>query len=91
VDTQTICRHVEGCLAEDMDGETLLYSPQNATTLHLNQSSMMVWQLCDGQRSLADNIELLTEAYPEQAEQIANDVIGVVEDLIDRNVLEVVA
>ena len=90
MDTQTVCKQIEGCLLEDMDGEMLLYNPQNATTLHLNQSSMMVWQLCDGQRSIADSIELLTEAYPEQAEQIASDVATVVEDLIDRNVLEVV-
>ena len=50
-----------------------------------------MWQLCDGQRSAADIIEVVQQAYPDQAEQISGDVAGVVDDLHERKVLELVS
>lgn len=82
-----IYRHADEALLEDMDGELLLYHPPSAMTLHLNGSSAVVWQLCDGKRSIAEIVQLVTEAYPEQAEQIPGDVQSVIEDLLRRNVL----
>lgn len=86
----TIYKQAEDCLLEDMDGEMLLYNPENATTLHLNGPSIIVWELCDGKNSVQEIIDLVKTAFPDQADQVEEDVISVVEDLSDRDVLLVV-
>jgi hypothetical protein len=82
-----IFRHADDALLEDMDGELLLYHPPTAITLHLNGPSAIVWQLCDGQRTCADIIDMVKEAYPQQADQVADDIEQVVTDLAERGVL----
>jgi hypothetical protein len=83
-----IYKQNEDCLLEDMDGELLLYNPSSAVTLHLNGPSAIVWQLCDGQRAAADIVQLVQEAYPDQNAQIKQDVTDVIDDLLERKVLE---
>ncbi len=82
-----IFKQNEDCLLEDMDGEMLLYNPSSSVTLHLNGPSAIVWQLCDGERSAEEIIALVKEAYPDQSEQIEEDVASVIDDLSERNVL----
>ena len=86
-----VYKQAEDCLLEDMDGEMLLYNPENATTLHLNGPSIVVWELCDGKRSVQDIIDMVMEAYPDQSDQISNDVQSVIKDLSSRTVLEIVS
>ena len=85
-----IYKQADGCLLEDMDGELLLYNPNNATTLHLNGPSVVVLELCDGKNSVQQIIDTISDAYPEQRNQIPADVISVIDDLSSRNVLELV-
>lgn len=83
-----IYKQADQCLLEDMDGELLLYNPNNATTLHLNGPSAVIWQLCTGENTVQEMIDALQEAYPEQAEQIEGDVVSVIKDLTQQEVLE---
>ena len=83
-----IYKQNEDCLLEDMDGELLLYNPASAVTLHLNGPSAIVWQLCDGARTAAEIVQLVQEAYPDQDAQIKQDVANVIDDLLERKVLE---
>ncbi len=59
---------------EALDGELLLFHPAQGQILYCNESASLIWQLCDGERTEAEIIELLREAYPEAADEIANDV-----------------
>jgi len=90
MNTELVYKHVEDCLLENMEGEILLYKPSNSTTLHLNEPSVIVWELCDGKRSVQEIIGTVLEAYPEQAEQIPADIVGVIDDLVANKVLELV-
>jgi len=90
LDKSSKYKQAENCLLEDMDGEMLLYNPDNSTTLHLNGPSVIVWELCDGERSVQLIIDMVKEAYPEQAAQIDDDVVKVIDDLYSRNVLELI-
>ncbi len=81
MDLKAIYTQAPECLLEDMDGELLLYNPVNATTLHLNGSSAVVWEMCDGLRSVEAIVAVLQEAFPEQAGQISDDVVEVINDL----------
>ena len=79
------------CLLEDMDGEMLLYNPSNATTLHLNGPSALVWELCSGDSSVASIIHALQQAYPAQAGQIEGDVSAVIKELSENGAIQQVA
>jgi hypothetical protein len=57
-----IYRQADNCLLEDMDGELLLYYPPTAKTLHLNGPSAVVWQLCDGERSYSEIVDIVKQA-----------------------------
>lgn len=84
--TQTYIQ-VEGCLLEQMDDDSLLYNPHNTTTLHLNSSSALVWQLCDGDSSVADIIDSLQKTFPQQSTQIAEDVLAAISELHSKGAL----
>ena len=57
-----------------LDNEILLYHPTRTRMLHLNASASVVWQLCDGRRTIADITTLLQEAFPGDPEGVGRDV-----------------
>lgn len=63
-----------GYAIEELDGELLLFHPSSEIILHTNETGAMVWRLCDGRRSVAEIVEMLTAVYPEAAADIAQDV-----------------
>jgi len=87
MDTSLVYKKVEECLLEDMDGEILLYNPNNATTLHFNGPSAIVWELCNGENSVQTMIDALIEAYPGQAGQIAGDVIATIKEFAEHQII----
>jgi coenzyme PQQ biosynthesis protein PqqD len=59
---------------ETIDGELLLFHPDQQKIFYCNESAALIWQLCDGQHTVAEIVALLREAYPEAAEEIEKDV-----------------
>ncbi|MGE4055263.1 MAG: PqqD family protein, partial [Vicinamibacterales bacterium] len=62
---QRIPSRVEHFSLERLDNEILLYHPGLTKAIHLNETAALVWELCDGQRSIAEIGTLLGEAFPE--------------------------
>ncbi|MBN1148030.1 MAG: PqqD family protein [Anaerolineales bacterium] len=75
---------------EQLDDELLLYHPSDTKILYLNQSASLVWGLCDGQHSVAEIVQLLSEAYPEAAENIPDDVRATLEQFLESGCIELV-
>lgn len=59
---------------ELIDDELLLFHPSQTTIIYCNPTASLVWQLCDGERTVADIIHLLKEAYPEAQETLTVDI-----------------
>ena len=57
------------------DGEEFVCVGPGAQ-VRFNPSVNIVWQLSDGSLTVDDMVALLKDAYPEQADQVANDVAG---------------
>jgi hypothetical protein len=66
---------------EELDDEILLYHPGNNKTLYINKSASIIWQLCTGQQTVAEIIDLIKDAYPDQGADLAQDVISTLTDL----------
>ena len=73
-------------LLEKIDNEITVYHPSLVTSLYLNESSAVIWELCDGERRISDIIEILQGAYPENSTQIKNDVIRFIALLVEREI-----
>jgi hypothetical protein len=70
----TLPKPVQGFQTQELAGEVVLLHPTSAVILHLNPTGALVWQLCDGIRSVTEIIILLSDAYPESRKQIEADV-----------------
>ena len=59
---------------EQLDNELLLYHPTKTLTVYMNETASLVWQLCDGKRTVAEIVQQLQQAYPEAADNMQSDV-----------------
>ena len=82
-----IPKAVEGLRMEIMDGETVLYEENSKKMIYLNESATVVFQLCDGQRTVLEIIEVLTTAYPDASSSIAQDIWAVIEYLVQEGAI----
>jgi len=76
-----------GYAAEQIDAELLLYHSGRTTVVYLNQTALMIWQLCDSQRSAAEITALLAAAFPGDRDAIARDVAQVMRHLVEHGVV----
>lgn len=64
-----------GFRLEEEDERLLLQHVSGGHMLALNQEAALVWRLCDGDRTLAEIIRLLQDAYPD-SEGVEGDVMA---------------
>jgi len=84
----TIPAPVDGFYLETLDDEIVLLHPHQNIMIYSNQIGALIWRLCDGHRSVDQIVEILGEAYPEDADQIRVDVTTFIQSLISRGALE---
>lgn len=72
---------------DDIDGEILLYHVSSTRTLHLNSSAAIVWQLCDGERSIREIVALIQESFADAGDGVEDDVLSAIEELTTNGVL----
>ena len=75
---------------EVMDDELLLYHPERTTIMYCNQTASLVWNLCDGERTAGELIDLLSAAFPEASERIPTDVQDVLTEFARHEAIEYV-
>ncbi len=75
---------------ELLDNELLLYHPTDTKIFYFNQTASLIWQLCDGQHSVKEIIELLNDAYPESIDTISADVATTLQQFEEHGCIEVV-
>lgn len=73
---------------ESLGGELVLFNPATQKILYSNRTGALIWGLCDGQRTIADMIQLLNEAYPHSARGIDRDVRETLSSLAEHGVIE---
>lgn len=73
--------------AEALDDDTLrLRHSRKLNMLELNVSSQYIWQLCDGQQTVQQILDLFSDAYPQHPD-IRNDVESTINGLRDNDFL----
>jgi len=73
---------------ETIEGETILYHLAETRILYLNQTSSLIWGLCDGLRPAGEIIFLLGQAYPEAGDVVETDVMKTLDHFLEAGCIE---
>ncbi|MCP4142174.1 MAG: PqqD family protein [Chloroflexi bacterium] len=84
----TIPKPVEGFQTQSLDGEIVLLHPVRNIIIHINQTGALIWELCDCKRTVDEIIELLSAAYPDARDAIAEDVPETIQTLVKEGALK---
>lgn len=77
-----------GASAVELDDNLALYDDVGQLMILLNSSAGAVWNLCDGSTTVAAMVRELTEAYPDEAAVIGEDVRGTLRKLAELGLVE---
>jgi hypothetical protein len=72
---------------DTVDGEVLLFHPQQARAVYLNQTAAAVWTLCNGSRSVREIIRVIGECYPDADAKLTDEVLVTLNQLQESGVL----
>jgi hypothetical protein len=72
---------------EMIDGEAVILHPSSTKVLYTNPSGALVWDLCNGERTVDEIIASITATFPEAAAQIPTDVQEALEGFIAAGVM----
>lgn len=75
-----------GLTAEEVDGGLLIYDEQDELVLRLNRSAALVWRSSDGNRTVADLVEVLTDELGERADE--DQVLVALDELVKHGLIE---
>lgn len=79
----------ESCHMEELDDEVLLYNPTSNKTLYINKSASVIWQLCNGEQSVEEIINMIQDAYPSNEKDLRQDILGTLKNLADNDAVSV--
>jgi hypothetical protein len=82
-------RQLPDCNTEDFHGETLLYWPSLEKMIYLNEIAAVIWNMCDGHRTVQQIVDELAGAYPEASALVGTDVVQAIEALIREGAIQV--
>ncbi len=87
-DEMNFPKQCEGFVIEQLDGEVVLLHPVRNILIHSNQTGALIWQLCDGTRTVEEISDILSAAYPEAGARIAQDVPDTIRKLRAQGALD---
>jgi len=68
-------------LLQVQDDEYQLLNMDEQTTIFINGSASIIWQLCNGEQKVSEIKSMIKDSYPEMAESIDLDVDETIEML----------
>ena len=84
-------RRRERYTVEWMDNEALIYRRPANVAIYLNETATVIWQLCDGARTVKEIVDILVEAFPDAAADVRADVKETIEELARNGALQLSA
>ena len=73
---------------EQLDDELLLCHPGQTVIMYCNSSASLIWQLCDGERSVEEIVTLLSAVYEQPGEAMAAEVTSTLEQFYQHQAIE---
>lgn len=71
------------------DGRWLLYHAEKSAAITLNAPAGILWELCDGQTTIAGIIQQLVDLYPNTlVDTLADETRQMIHMLVDQNLIQ---
>jgi hypothetical protein len=67
----------------------LLNNPALQHTVKLNETSLLLWELCNGSLSVGEILELLVENFPQAESIMRRDVFRVLDEFVEEEVITI--
>jgi hypothetical protein len=84
-------KQVSGCKIEETEDGFRIYSPDELCNITINSIGLVIWNLCDGKRSISEIKEMLQSAYPaDAAYDIAYDIRTTLSNFGNANIIELI-
>ncbi|MGE0704818.1 MAG: PqqD family protein [Vicinamibacterales bacterium] len=84
-------RHAPNFSVEKRDGKIILFNPGRTSKVsYLNESAEIIWDLCDGNRTVVEITRLLEDAFPDDAAGMREQVDATLKTFADQGALEFV-
>ena len=83
----TIPRQKSGFTVEKIPCCYLLKHSKSGEVIKLNDSAMMIWQICTGDWTVGEIIDVLKQAYPDAATDMHKDVFRTLDNLRDEGAI----
>jgi hypothetical protein len=84
-------KQVSGCKIEETEDGFRIYSPDELCNITINSIGLIIWNLCDGKRSISEIQETLQSAYPDaSAYDIAYDIRTTLSNFGNANIIELI-
>jgi transcriptional regulator of acetoin/glycerol metabolism len=71
----------EQVIAQKASNDFLLFNMRDGNYYSLNEVGSRIWELCDGDHSVAQLVEALKAEYDAPAESLTKDVLELLEEL----------
>lgn len=73
--------------AVELDGETVIYDPDNGELHLLDRVATVVWSCLDGSDTLGNICDVLAEAYGEQVERVRSDIKALIDNFAEKGLV----
>ena len=80
-------RHRTDLVARLLEDETLILDSVAGRIHQLNATAGLIWQSCDGSRSVPDIVALVAEQFAETPQRVLPDVLDALRELEERGLL----
>ena len=85
---QTIPNQAPGYTLEKTPCCFFLKNTETEKLTKLNQTGALIWQICTGEWSVGEIIDVLKESYPDAADGMENDVYRTMDLLLEQNLID---
>lgn len=91
IDTNWMIRKSVGFELEKLETGYVIVNSQGVISFELNDTSALIWQLIDDQRTVSEIIHLLTELYPDMKPKIPEEAEAAMGVLLEHDVIYALA
>jgi hypothetical protein len=95
VNMDSICLPSENVVAREIEGDMIIVplvagiGDADDELYTLNETGKAIWQALDGQKTLTQVAESLTNEFSDPADELSADVLGFATEMVQRGILTV--
>lgn len=84
----TVIKHAGNAISREINGEVVLLTPEDSTVHVLDEVGSRIWELCDGDATIAAIADTIVAEYEVTREEAQADILEFIGKLFDLGVIK---